>query len=179
MFCYQCSQTVNAEGCTVAGVCGKNETLARLQDNLIFALKGISAYAYQMREFGETDDEINEFIEKGLYSTLTNVNFDIQSFINMALEAGQINIKAMDGLKKAHISNYGEPEPVEVEKGDNYFTIANKLKEKNLIKSEFFYKIFLKLHKSGEIKIGEYELNQTMDVSKIIIPIIDINIWCF
>ena len=45
MFCYQCSQTVNAEGCTVAGVCGKNETLARLQDNLIFALKGIAAYA--------------------------------------------------------------------------------------------------------------------------------------
>jgi len=117
MFCYQCSQTVNAEGCTKIGVCGKNETLARLQDNLVFALKGIAAYAYQMREFGETDEEINAFLEKGLYSTLTNVNFDIQSFVDMALEAGQINIKAMAGLKKAHIDNYGEPVPVEVEKG--------------------------------------------------------------
>lgn len=117
MFCYQCSQTAKGEGCTISGVCGKNETLARLQDNLIFALKGISAYAYQMREFGETDEEINEFIEKGLYSTLTNVNFDVQDFVNLALESGNINIKAMSGLKKAHIENYGEPIPVEVEKG--------------------------------------------------------------
>ena len=117
MFCYQCSQTVNGEGCTVAGVCGKTETLARLQDNIIFALKGIAAYAYQMREFGETDEEIDAFIEKGLYTTLTNVNFDVQSHIDMALEAGQINIKAMAGLKKAHIENYGEPEPAVVERG--------------------------------------------------------------
>lgn len=117
MFCYQCSQTINGEGCTIAGACGKNETLARLQDNLIFAIKGISAYAYQAREFGIIDDEISAFIEKGLYSTLTNVNFDIQDFVNLALEAGQINIKAMANLKKAHIDNYGEPVPTVVEKG--------------------------------------------------------------
>ena len=117
MFCYQCSQTINGEGCTIAGACGKNETLARLQDNLIFALKGISAYAYQAREFGITDEEISAFMEKGLYSTLTNVNFDIQDFVNLALEAGQINIKAMANLKKAHIDNYGEPVPAVVEKG--------------------------------------------------------------
>lgn len=117
MFCYQCSQTAKGEGCTISGVCGKDETLARLQDNLIYALKGISAYAYQMREFGKTDEEINAFLEKGLYSTLTNVNFDVQSCIDLAIEAGNINIKAMSGLKKAHIDNYGEPVPTEVKKG--------------------------------------------------------------
>ena len=117
MFCYQCSQTINGEGCKIVGACGKNETLARLQDNLIFALKGISAYAYQAREFGIEDEEISAFIEKGLYSTLTNVNFDIQDFVGLALEAGQINIKAMANLKKAHIDNYAEPIPAVVEKG--------------------------------------------------------------
>ncbi|OED30475.1 hydroxylamine reductase [Methanosphaera sp. WGK6] len=117
MFCYQCSQTANGEGCRVVGVCGKNETLARLQDNLVFELKGISAYAYQMREFGVMDEEINAFLEKGLYSTLTNVNFDITSCIDLAIEAGHINTKAMAGLKEAHIRNYGEPVPVEVKKG--------------------------------------------------------------
>lgn len=117
MFCYQCSQTVNAEGCTVMGVCGKNETLARLQDNLIFAMKGIAAYQYQMEELGVKDEEIGKFLTKGLYSTLTNVNFDIQSFIDMAIEAGNINIKAMAGLKQAHRDNFGEPEPAVVEKG--------------------------------------------------------------
>ena len=44
MFCYQCSQTAKGTGCTVRGVCGKEPTVARLQDNLIFALKGMSAY---------------------------------------------------------------------------------------------------------------------------------------
>ncbi|MDD6285457.1 MAG: hydroxylamine reductase [Methanobacteriaceae archaeon] len=117
MFCYQCSQTAKGEGCTIRGVCGKTETLARLQDNLIFIMKGIAAYVYQMREFGVTDDEIDAFLEKGLYTTLTNVNFDIQSCIDLAIEGGQINIKAMSGLKKAHIDNYGEPEPAVVEKG--------------------------------------------------------------
>lgn len=40
MFCYQCEQTPSG-GCTVVGVCGKNETIASLQDTMIFALKGI------------------------------------------------------------------------------------------------------------------------------------------
>ena len=132
MFCYQCSQAANGEGCTISGVCGKNETLARLQDNLIFSLKGISAYAYQMREFGVTDEEINAFLEKGLYSTLTNVNFDIPSCIDLAIESGNINIKAMSGLKQAHIENYGEPEVAEVlvgaQKGHGILVTGHDLK---------------------------------------------------
>jgi hypothetical protein len=43
MFCYQCSQTSRGEACTIKGVCGKEPTIARLQDNLLFAIKGISA----------------------------------------------------------------------------------------------------------------------------------------
>jgi hydroxylamine reductase len=99
------------------GMCGKNDTLARLQDNLVYSMKGISAYKYHMRELGVADDEIDEFLEKGLYSTLTNVNFDINDFIGMAVEAGQMNLKAMQLLKQAHIDNYGEPEPQVVQKG--------------------------------------------------------------
>ncbi|MBQ9011308.1 MAG: endolytic transglycosylase MltG [Bacilli bacterium] len=57
---------------------------------------------------------------------------------------------------------------VEVEKGDNYFTMAKKLKEKNLIKSEFFYRIFLKLHKPGKLVVGNYDLNRAMSVAEIV-----------
>lgn len=56
----------------------------------------------------------------------------------------------------------------EVEKGDNYYTISSKLKEKDLIKSEFFYKIFLKLNRPGKLVLGEYELNKNMSVKKIV-----------
>lgn len=117
MFCYQCSQTAGGTGCTVRGVCGKEPTVARLQDNLLFAIKGISAYLYHARELGYTDPEVDAFLERGFYSTLTNVNFDAMEFIKLALEAGEMNIKTMQLLKKAHIDNYGEPVPTEVPTG--------------------------------------------------------------
>jgi len=117
MFCYQCSQTARGTGCTVRGVCGKEPTVARLQDNLIFTMKGIAAYSYHCRELGKSDPEVDAFIAKGLYATLTNVNFDADDFVAMALEAGRINIKAMRMLKNAHIERYGEPTPVQVPNG--------------------------------------------------------------
>jgi hydroxylamine reductase len=117
MFCYQCSQTARGTGCTIQGVCGKSATAARLQDNLLFAIKGISAYLYHARELGYTDPKIDAFVERGFYSTLTNVNIDIPELINLALEAGKMNIKTMRLLKTALIETYGEPTPVEVPTG--------------------------------------------------------------
>ncbi|MCL2687156.1 MAG: hydroxylamine reductase [Methanobrevibacter sp.] len=117
MFCYQCSQTAKGTGCTVRGVCGKEPTVARLQDNLIYAIKGISAYNYQANKLGARNPEVDEFLSKGVYSTLTQVNYDIGDLINLGLEAGEANIKVMKMLKDAHISNYGEPVPAVVEVG--------------------------------------------------------------
>jgi len=117
MFCYQCSQAAGGTGCTIMGVCGKSPTLDRLQDNLLYTLKGISAYYHHARELGYKDEEIAAFLSRGLYSTLTNVDFDPQHFVELALEAGKMNIRVMKLLKKAHIETYGEPTPVEVETG--------------------------------------------------------------
>ncbi len=117
MFCYQCSQAADTTGCTAVGTCGKDATVARLQDNLMFALKGISAYHYQARELGYVDGEIDAFVQNALYSTLTNVNFDPQDFVKMALRAGEMNVRAMRLLKQAHIESYGEPVPTAVQTG--------------------------------------------------------------
>ncbi|MEA3222640.1 MAG: hydroxylamine reductase [Thermodesulfobacteriota bacterium] len=117
MFCYQCSQTARGTGCTVKGVCGKEATVARLQDNLMLATKGMSAYLYHARELGYTDTEIDAFLERVFYSTFTNVNFDPEDFVRLAVEAGEMNVRTMRLLKKAHIEAYGEPEPTNVQTG--------------------------------------------------------------
>jgi hydroxylamine reductase len=117
MFCYQCSQTARGTGCTLKGVCGKEAIVARLQDNLLFAIKGISAYLYHARELGYTDPEVDAFIERGFFSTLTNVNFDPEEFLRLAVKAGEMNIKTMQLLKKAHIETFGEPTPTKVKTG--------------------------------------------------------------
>ncbi len=117
MFCYQCSQTAGGTGCTVQGVCGKTATVARLQDNLLLAAKGMSAYLYHARELGYTDPEIDAFLERAFYATFTNVNFDAEDFVALAVEAGEMNLRTMRLLKKAHIEAYGEPVPTEVQTG--------------------------------------------------------------
>lgn len=44
MFCNQCEQTTKGMGCTVKGVCGKDEDIQNLQETLIYGLKGIAAF---------------------------------------------------------------------------------------------------------------------------------------
>lgn len=57
---------------------------------------------------------------------------------------------------------------ITVDKGENFFTIAKTLKDKELINSEFFYKIFLKFHKPTDLAAGEYELNKAMSIAEIV-----------
>lgn len=91
MFCYQCEQTVGGKGCTKLGVCGKTPEVANLQDLLIYQLKGISCYAKPLIDKGELIDKtIVEFVENGLFTTLTNVNFDVEVHIQMLKDSQKI-----------------------------------------------------------------------------------------
>jgi len=83
MFCYQCEQTAKGEGCTVSGVCGKKPEVAALQDLLIYALKGLSLYAVEGRKVGVVIPEVNKFTVEATFSTLTNVDFDPDRFVDL------------------------------------------------------------------------------------------------
>ncbi|NLH15192.1 MAG: hydroxylamine reductase [Phycisphaerae bacterium] len=76
MYCYQCEQTAKGTGCTKMGVCGKDPETAALQDLLIYACEGISRYAHRARQLGAKDAAIDRFVVEGLFTTVTNVNFD-------------------------------------------------------------------------------------------------------
>ena len=83
MFCNQCEQVAKGEGCTKIGVCGKEPDVAALQDLLIHVLQGLSLYAVEGRKNGVTDPEVNLFTCEATFSTLTNVNFDADRFVNL------------------------------------------------------------------------------------------------
>lgn len=89
MFCNQCEQTAKGIGCNIAGVCGKNEEVAALQDLLIHALQGLALYAQEGRAKGIVDEATDLFTLEAIFSTLTNVDFDPDRFvvlINKAVE---------------------------------------------------------------------------------------------
>ena len=117
MFCYQCEQAAGGTGCTKVGVCGKNEDIQSLQDTLIFGLKGIAAYAYHARELGHTDEQVDAFMHEAMFSTLTNVDFDLNRYLELVLKAGEMNLRVMEMLNNAHTSRFGNPTPVTVPRG--------------------------------------------------------------
>ncbi len=102
MFCYQCQEALNGKGCTKSGVCGKNEEVSTLQDLLIYSLKGISFWATKAREIGVKDEDVDIFIVKGLFSTITNVNFDPDRFVKWINES----LEKREKIKNEFLSAY-------------------------------------------------------------------------
>jgi hydroxylamine reductase len=117
-FCNQCEQARDATGCHVSpGVCGKDADVQGLQEMLLYGLKGMAAYANHARRLGKHDEEVSAFIEEALFATMTNVNFDFETLLEMVLECGRMNLKVMQMLNDAHVEHFGAPEPTEVREG--------------------------------------------------------------
>lgn len=73
MFCFQCEQTAGNTACTgKAGVCGKKDSTAHLQDELTGALICLARTVGQTAATKETD----RLILEGLFTTVTNVSFN-------------------------------------------------------------------------------------------------------
>ncbi|MCB2155593.1 hydroxylamine reductase [bacterium] len=117
MFCNQCEQAANGIGCSVVGVCGKDPDMESLQQLLLYGLKGMAAYKHHARRLGQDDPEVNEFIERALFATMTNVNFDIDSLFALCMECGEKNIRVMQMLNDGHVEVLGKPSPTVVKRG--------------------------------------------------------------
>ena len=98
MFCHQCQEALKGIGCNVmAGVCGKTSEVANLQDLLIYTLKGVAELNQQARQADLNIAKTDRLIMDGLFSTITNANFDVDSIskrIENALNERE-TIKAM------------------------------------------------------------------------------------
>jgi len=90
MFCYQCEQTSQGQGCQTIGVCGKDENTATLQDLLIHAVKGISQYAHRARQLDAADPQVDAFAIEAIFATLTNVNFDEDQVAALVYRAAKV-----------------------------------------------------------------------------------------
>ena len=96
MFCFQCQETMNNQGCTRGGVCGKKPNVARAQDFLIWLSKGLSFVTTGLRGQGEkVSKEINRLITLNLFTTITNANFDEAAIESRSLET----IRALKTLR--------------------------------------------------------------------------------
>ena len=100
MFCYQCQETAGGKGCAVRGVCGKTEEVAKLQDLLIYTLKGISEIVVKGKLDVKTLGETNYEVLSSLFMTITNANFDNDSIEKQIITM----IAARDKLRNSIVS---------------------------------------------------------------------------
>ncbi|MBN3411407.1 hydroxylamine reductase [Clostridium botulinum] len=101
MFCYQCQEATGGRGCTVKGVCGKTEDIAKTQDLIIYVVKGIAIYSSQAREMGLNTSEADKFIVESLFSTITNANFDAKALNSRVQKGLKIRQSLKDDIIKA------------------------------------------------------------------------------
>lgn len=89
MFCFQCEQTANGKGCLLQGVCGKTADVANLQDDLTSKL-------IELANENEKNKETTKLLIDGLFTTITNVNFDDKSIKSLTEKVNSLIKKSSD-----------------------------------------------------------------------------------
>ncbi len=108
MFCYQCQETAKNSGCTMAGVCGKKDDTANIQDLLIYTLKGISLWSELAKKHLGKGDGAGDFIAKSLFATITNANFDNSRIIGLIKEGLAKRASISESFKSEFEKKYGK-----------------------------------------------------------------------
>jgi len=98
MFCYQCQEAAKGTGCAIKGVCGKEESTAKLLDTLLYVVKGISVCNQKNTA---RDKKVDDFVIDALFTTITNVNFDDNSISKKIIKGLEIR----DNLRNACTDN--------------------------------------------------------------------------
>ncbi len=88
-----------------------------LRETLVYGLKGVAAYAHHASELGKEDDYVFEFVERGLAATVNAMEKGLEEWVDLVLECGKANFKAMELLDAANTGTYGHPVPTEVPLG--------------------------------------------------------------
>lgn len=99
MFCNQCEQAAKGTGCTISGVCGKDPQVSDLQDLLVHQLLGIGYWAHLLHDLNVETSEANRFLIKGLFTTVTNVNFDTERLMGLLAHSQAVKEQVCQQLK--------------------------------------------------------------------------------
>ena len=107
-----------------ASICGRNEDydmrsiwdgdedIRSLKSLILFGIRGVAAYAYHASVLGYTDEEVNKFFYKALFTI--GMDWGMDELLPVVLEVGEVNLKCMALLDKANTETYGLPAPAEV-----------------------------------------------------------------
>ncbi len=94
----------------------RDEDVQALQQTTLYGLKGVAAYAHHARTLGQEDPAVYAYVFKAL-AALGDTTLDLNAWVGLALECGEVNLRAMELLDAANTGTYGHPTPTEVPLG--------------------------------------------------------------
>ncbi len=90
-----------------------DEDIRSLKSLILFGIRGMAAYAYHAMVLGYSDNDVNNFFVKALF-TIGMDDFGMNELLPVVMEVGEVNLKCMGLLDKANTETYGNPVPTEV-----------------------------------------------------------------
>ena len=94
----------------------RDDDVQALQQTTLYGLKGVAAYAHHARLLGQEDPAVYAYLFKAL-AALGDTSLDLNAWVGLALECGEINLRTMELLDAANTGAYGHPVPTEVPLG--------------------------------------------------------------
>jgi hydroxylamine reductase len=94
----------------------RDDDVQSLQETTLYGMKGVAAYAHHARVLGKTDPRIDAYLFKTL-AALADTGLDLDAWVGLALECGEVNLRTMEILDEANTGAYGNPEPTQVPLG--------------------------------------------------------------
>lgn len=114
MFCFQCQETAQNTGCTIKGVCGKDENTANAQDLLIYATKGLAEVLNRNKN---VDKKYFSLLSDNLFVTITNANFKEDYILEKAKETIEVKDSLLEKLSdKEGLSEFALYSETDLEK---------------------------------------------------------------
>ena len=105
MFCFQCEQTAGGKACAgSAGVCGKKEESANLQDKITGALVNLSRVA--LKKSQSVTEKTDWLMLEGLFTTVTNVSFNPETEKAIIEKIHQETLRLADGCSCGTAPDY-------------------------------------------------------------------------
>ena len=95
----------------------EGEDVGSLKLTILYALKGIAAYAYHAEKLGVRNEEVYKSFKELLVNIFKDKNSDLKTWVDRALEAGRLNLLTMEALDRANTSAFGHPQPTKVSLG--------------------------------------------------------------
>ena len=96
----------------MANLWNAQEDIRSLKSLILFGIRGMAAYVYHAAVLGYRDEEVNRFFYRALFTL--GEDTDAEHLIPIALQVGEVNLKAMALLDRANTETFGHPEPTAV-----------------------------------------------------------------